>query len=329
MGCLKVTHGYFFSMNLPLQVSDFNALKNCDKPLHLAIGVFDGVHLGHLSVIEPAVSSAKDNSGISAVLTFNPHPSRLFKGAEGTDLIMSLETKTTRLHGLGVDIVIAKTFDKDFASISADAFLSYLLNELPTLKAIYVGQNFRFGQGRVGTIQTLIKSGASLGIDVWSIDRIKQNGLPISSTRIREAMRAGQVDLVNGLLGYRYVSEGMVIKGAQLGTKIGFPTMNLLWSPECKPRYGVYAVRFLIEGSEHWKNGIANFGVRPTVTGGDSTEPLLEVHSLEDCQCNVDDKIRVEWVTFIRDEKQFDSVDALKKQISEDCQLVKGLLSDG
>lgn len=316
-------------MNLPLQVSDFDALKDCDKPLHLAIGVFDGVHLGHLSVIEPAVSSAKDNAGVSAALTFDPHPSRLFKGEAGTDLIMSLKIKTARLHGLGVDIVITKTFDQNFASILADEFLPYLLKQLPTLRAVYVGENFRFGQGRKGDIQILIESGSALGIDVWSIDRIKQNGLPISSTRIREALRAGRVDLVNGLLGYRYASEGVVIKGFQLGTKIGFPTMNLLWSPECKPSYGVYAVRFLIEGSDQWKNGIANFGVRPTVTDGDSVEPLLEVHSLEDCLCEVGDTIRVEWIAFIRDEKQFDSVEALKDQISQDCQIVKSLLSNG
>ena len=316
-------------MNLPLQVSDFDALKDCDKPLHLAIGVFDGVHLGHLSVIEPAVSSAKDNAGVSAALTFDPHPSRLFKGEAGTDLIMSLKIKTARLHGLGVDIVITKTFDQNFASIVADEFLPYLLKQLPTLRAVYVGENFRFGQGRKGDIQILIESGSALGIDVWSIDRIKQNGLPISSTRIREALRAGRVDLVNGLLGYRYASEGVVIKGFQLGTKIGFPTINLLWSPECKPSYGVYAVRFLIEGSDQWKNGIANFGVRPTVTDGDSVEPLLEVHSLEDCLCEVGDIIRVEWIAFIRDEKQFDSVEALKDQISQDCQTVKSLLSNG
>lgn len=316
-------------MNLPLQVSDFNALKECDKPIHLAIGVFDGVHLGHLAVIEPAVSSAKDNSGVSAVLTFDPHPSRLFRGDAGTDLIMSLKTKVARLHEIGVDVVIAKTFDEEFASISADTFLSYLLEQLPMLKAVYVGENFRFGQGRIGDIQTLIKSGSALGIDVWSIDRIKQNGLPISSTRIREALREGQVNLVNGLLGYRYISEGTVIQGAQLGTKIGFPTMNLLWSPECKPRYGVYAVRFLIEGSEQWKKGIANFGVRPTVTDGDAVEPLLEVHSLEDCKCSLNESIRVEWVAFVRDEKQFDSVNALKDQISQDCQVVKSLMSNG
>ena len=316
-------------MNFPLQVSDFNALKKCDKPIHLAIGVFDGVHLGHLAVIEPAVSSAQDNSGVSAVLTFDPHPSRLFKGDAGTDLIMSLKTKVARLHGFGVDFVIAKTFDKEFASIAADAFLSYLLDQLPMLKAVYVGENFRFGQGRVGDIQTLIKSGSALGIDVWSIDRIKQNGLPISSTRIREALRLGQVNLVNSLLGYRYVSEGTVIKGAQLGTKMGFPTMNLKWSPECKPRYGVYAVRFLIESAGEWKKGIANFGVRPTVSNEEAIEPLLEVHSLEDCKCDLDEAIRVEWVEFVRDEKQFDSVDALKDQISQDCQLVKNLLSYG
>ena len=165
-------------MNFPLQVSDFYALKEYDKPIHLAIGVFDGVHLGHLAVIEPAVSSAKDNSGVSVVLTFDPHPSRLFRGDAGTDLIMPLKSKVARLHEIGVDVVIAKTFDEEFASISADTFLSYLLEQLPMLKAVYVGENFRFGQGRIGDIQTLIKSSSALGLDVWSIDRIKKNGLP-------------------------------------------------------------------------------------------------------------------------------------------------------
>ena len=150
---------------------------------------------------------------------------------------MDKDEKAKCLIQTGMDGVVLRTFDQEFANVEGLHFPSFLIARIPTLEGLCVGENFRFGQGRVGDIQTLIKSGSALGIDVWSIDRIKQNGLPISSTRIREALRLGRVNLVNSLLGYRYVSEGTVIKGAHLGTKMGFPTMNLKWSPECKPRY--------------------------------------------------------------------------------------------
>lgn len=325
-------------MDIPLLTSDFTSLKGLKKPIHLAIGVFDGVHLGHLAVIEPAVSSARSEGGLSAVLTFDPHPSRLFKGSDGTDLIMRIDDKSAFLHRLGIDCVIAKSFDADFASIPAESFLAYLSDALPELKAIYVGENFRFGSERRGDIQTLIQSGIALGIDVWSIDRIKQNGRPISSTRIREALRAGQFESVNALLGYTYFAEGEIVKGAQLGSKLGFPTMNVHWSPECAPVYGVYAVRFCpigeadqgAENPQPWKRGIANFGLRPTVNplaGADQSSPLLEVHALEAFSADLGDRIRVEWLHFIREEQRFENTEALQKQIAFDCERAKDFFS--
>ena len=326
-------------MDVPLLTTEFASLKALKKPIHLAIGVFDGVHLGHLAVIEPAVSSARSMGGISAVLTFNPHPSRLFKGSGGTDLIMGIEDKSAFLHRLGVDCVIAKSFDPDFASIPAESFLGYLSEVLPELKAVYVGENFRFGTGRKGDIQTLIQSGSPLGIDVWSIDRIKQNGQPISSTRIREALRAGQMEHVNALLGYTYFAEGEIVKGAQLGSKLGFPTMNVQWAPECRPLYGVYVVRFCLigsatnictEDSQPWKQGVANFGLRPTVNplaDIDQSSPLLEVHALEVFSADLGDRIRVECLHFIREEQGFESTEALQKQIVLDCECAKKFFS--
>ena len=325
-------------MGVPLLTTDFASLKALNKPIHLAIGVFDGVHLGHLAVIEPAVSSARSKGGLSAVLTFNPHPSRLFKGSKGTDLIMGIEDKSAFLHRLGIDCVIAKSFDADFASIPAESFLAYLLDALPKLKAVYVGENFRFGSNRKGDVQTLIQTGSGLGIDVWSIDRIKQNGRSISSTRIREALRGGQMERVNALLGYTYASEGGIVKGAQLGTQLGFPTMNLNWSPECAPLYGVYAVRFCLievnseatENSTSWKQGIANFGLRPTVNKCESASqlsPLLEVHALEPFSADLSDRIRVEWLHFIREEQRFKSIEVLQKQIALDCECAKDFFS--
>ena len=312
-------------MNIPTRIVDFRHLKSIKNSVHLAVGVFDGIHLGHVSVIQRSVSSARSCNGFSVVLTFNPHPSRLFKGDLGTDLIMSLEQKSKALGYLGVDYLIAKTFDKDFSKIPSTDFLGYLVEKIPSLKSISIGENFRFGFERKGTVNTLIKSGLKLGVDVWSIDRIKHNGFPISSTRIRKYLCCGKIKEVNALLGYNYYSEGTIINGNKLGKKIGFPTMNFDWSPECKPLFGVYVVRLRISNIKNpplnnWTIGIANYGLRPTVNKSANPKPLLEVHALEEFDIiDKNSKIIVEWLKFIRKEEQFEDVDALRNQILKDC----------
>ena len=149
-------------MHLPSQVEDFEQLNGLTSELHLAIGVFDGVHLGHKIVIESAIFSARRSGGVSGVLTFNPHPSRLFRPEPPTPLIMSLDSKIDMLHEIGVDVVVCKRFDRLFASIPADDFLNKLKKQLPTLKAVYVGENFRFGRKRTGDVSTLIEFGKSV-----------------------------------------------------------------------------------------------------------------------------------------------------------------------
>ena len=305
-------------MNFPAAVDDFEALTDLTGELHLAIGVFDGVHLGHKAVIESAVFSARRSGGICGVLTFDPHPSRLFRPENPTRLIMPIETKTQMLHEVGVDCVIRKHFDHAFASIPADQFLSQLKQALPALKSIYVGENFRFGQKRAGDVATLIASGRELGIGVISAERIKHNGEPISSTRIRKELEAGEILAVNDLLGYNYTSTGEIVAGAQLGRTIGFPTLNLPWQPECLPRFGVYYVRFRQRGTQPWQAGVANYGVKPTVAQADQA-PALEVHSLETPHVATGDAIEVEWLRFLRPEQKFASLDELKAQISRDC----------
>lgn len=318
-------------METPIQISDFKFLEDKETPLFLAIGVFDGVHVGHLTVIETAVLQARLSGARSAVLTFDPHPSRLFRGAEGTNLIMSLEMKVKRLKAIGVDVIIVKAFDDDFASIDADLFLEFLLKELPSLKGICVGENFRFGNQRKGDVQTLLDSGKRLSIDVWSLDRVKQNGLAISSTRIREALIDGSIDSVNALLGYNYFIDGAIESGQKLGREIGFPTMNINWNPECKPRYGVYAVQFKESNSsdDNWVQGIANYGVRPTVETNKKALPILEVHSLGPKTLTKGDRIRVELLAFIRPELPFESLSELGAQIQDDCKCVKQFFKNG
>lgn len=311
-------------MKFPLHVERFEELAELKRELHLAIGMFDGVHRGHRAVIESAMFSAQQSAGVSGVLTFDPHPSRLFRPEEPTPLILPAPIKQMRLMMLGVDIVICKQFDRAFALISADNFLSELKTMLPSLKAVYVGENFRFGKGRAGSVATLIKTGKHLGIDVFSADRIKHNGEIISSTRIRRNLEAGKIKTANDLLGYNYCARGTVTEGEKLGRKIGFPTLNIAWSPECRPRFGVYQVRFRSPEASSWEFGVANYGIRPTVNQTDRN-PLLEVHALEGTKRVPDDLIEVEWLHFIRPEQKFESVDLLKEQVAKDCESARVL----
>jgi riboflavin kinase/FMN adenylyltransferase len=312
-------------MNFPASVESFEALSGLKGELHLAIGVFDGVHLGHKAVIESAVFSARRSGGIAGVLTFDPHPSRLFRPEDPTRLIMPIATKTAMLHEVGVDCVIRKHFDRAFASIPADDFLAQLKQALPALKSIYVGENFRFGQKRAGDVDTLIASGRQLGLGVFSAERIKHNGEPISSTRIRKELEAGEISVVNDLLGYNYTAMGKVVGGSKLGRKLGFPTLNLPWQPECLPCFGVYYVHFRKCGSKVWQAGVANYGVKPTVAEVDQA-PTLEVHGLETTALTAGDAIEVEWLRFIRPEQKFASVDELKAQIARDRDMAEALV---
>jgi riboflavin kinase/FMN adenylyltransferase len=311
-------------LEFPLSVDDFADLAGLKRELHLAIGIFDGVHLGHKSVIESAVFGARRSGGVSGVLTFHPHPSRLFRPEQPTRLIMPIKTKIARLHAVGVDCVIRKQFDRTFAAIPADRFLAELKKALPTLRSISVGENFRFGQKRAGHVATLIDSGKALGINVFSADRIKHNGEPISSTRIRRELEAGAIESVNDLLGYNYTATGPIVGGARLGRTIGFPTLNLAWAPECRPRFGVYFVRFRGEKDAAWHSGIANYGIKPTVAeaGG---PPLLEVHALAGTDLDRGDAMEVRWLRFIRPEQKFADLEALKAQIARDCETARKL----
>jgi riboflavin kinase/FMN adenylyltransferase len=220
--------------------------------------------------------------------------------------------------------VIRKHFDRAFASIPADDFLSELKKALPALKSIYVGENFRFGQRRAGDVGTLVQSGCELGLGVFSADRIKHNGEPISSTRIRKELEAGAITSVNDLLGYNYTATGAVVGGAQLGRTIGFPTLNLPWEPECLPRFGVYLVHLRARGAKLWQTGVANYGVKPTVAK-DGQAPTLEIHALDGTTLDQGDVIEVKWLHFIRPEQKFASLDALKAQISKDCDTAREL----
>ncbi len=229
---------------------------------------------------------------------------------------MTPALKNRQLARLGVDAVITQAFDAAYASLEAEDFLPQLKRALPTLTTIYVGENWRFGRGRRGDITLLVAEGRKHGIAIVSAPRINQNGEPISSTRIRTYLEEGRLEDANALFGYTYFAEGVVIPGKQLGRKLGFPTLNVAWEPDLRPRFGVYAVLVSVSKTGEPLPAVANYGLRPTVEN--SVIPRLEIHVLAPCPFGEDDALLIEWLSFLRPEKKFDGVESLRAQIAAD-----------
>jgi riboflavin kinase/FMN adenylyltransferase len=304
-------------MNLPTHVAGLGMASGIPwKPLHLAMGMFDGVHLGHRTVIDAAVQAARAGGGLSGVLTFHPHPSAVLNPGKRTRLIMDPASKASLLQRLGIDVVITEPFTPEFAAVRAVDFLPAVKEALPGLAAVYVGEDWRFGAGRSGDVALLVSEARKMGMSVFSASHVNLDGQPVSSTRIRSLLENGDVSSANALLGSPYFAEGAVESGRRLGHRIGYPTLNLPWTAELWPRFGVYAVR--VSGPESLRPlpGIANFGLRPTVEI--SSRPLLEAHVLGNCPFTTGDSIHVEWLQFLRPEMKFASVDELRIQIAID-----------
>jgi riboflavin kinase/FMN adenylyltransferase len=298
-----------------LQFEGLEAVRLPARPLHLAVGMFDGVHLGHQSVIEAAIHSARRSGGLAGVLTFAPHPSVLLRPENPTRLLMPPAMKRTVLARLGLDALIEQKFTRAYAALAASEFIPHLQRHVCQLAAIYVGENWRFGRDRGGDVALLVAAATKAGLSVYSAPRLNHNGSPISSSRIRDLLGAGEIAGANAMLGYTYFTEGVVERGRQLGRTIGFPTLNLAWAPELAPRFGVYAVEVATAQKRPFK-GVANYGVRPTVN--QTNQPLLEVHLLESSPLTYGDKITVNWLHFLRPESKFGSLEELRRQIEGD-----------
>lgn len=294
-------------------ISELAALPG---PLFLAIGVFDGVHLGHRAVIERALSDARKEGGTAVVVTFDPHPIRLLRPQQAPRLLTSTSHKIRLIRDLGVSQLLIIPFDQAFAATPPEEFIRALAGAARPLREICVGFEWSFGKNRAGNLALLEQLGQELGFDEVGVPAVEADGKVVSSTLIRGAVETGDLAMAARLLGREYTILGTVSKGAQLGRTLGFPTANLSAHNEQFPPNGVYAVE-AVRGSEVLR-GVANIGVRPTLENA-SGERLIEVHLFDFAQDIYGEDLEITFRRFLRPEKKFPSLDALREQIAADA----------
>jgi riboflavin kinase / FMN adenylyltransferase len=299
-------------------------------PLALAIGNFDGVHRGHQELVRVARALAGPLAGAAAVLTFTPHPARVFAPALAPPLIVSLERRLELLAVAGVDVAIVEPFTPAFASIEAEAFVRDVLAARLGAREIVVGYDFSFGRGRRGTPASLRALGAELGLGVTIVEAVSIDGLPCSSTKIRELVLEGRVEGAALLLGRPVEITGAVVRGAGRGRGLGVPTANVAPEAELLPRLGIYAARAHVldaAGAVASSHRVAlSVGRNPTFTGAGAGGVTVEAHLLDFDGDLYDRRLRLEVTHWLRDERRFDSTGALVGQIGADIAEVRARL---
>lgn len=306
----------FLRVHTPKEVSS-------RMPTCLAIGVFDGVHRGHQQLLAEVVAAARHTGGRSAVLTFHPHPKEVIRGVRGRMYLTTLEERVALLAGQGIDLIITQTFDEQVRQTTATAFVSELAHHLD-MRQLW-GGHFSLGHNREGDATFLSALGREMGFTVHQLNHlISWDGAPVSSSRIRRSLAAGDIKDVNGGLGRRFCLGGRVLRADQRGRTIGFPTANLdIWEQQLLPGNGVYAAYSRL-GNERFDAAV-NIGVRPTVNGEHLS---VEAHLLNFDRDIYDEWLRLEFVDRIRDERKFPGLDALKAQIARDVETARRILAE-
>ena len=301
---------------------DWRALPAAWKGGVVALGNFDGVHRGHQALLAHAREHAERLGAPLVVLTFEPHPRRFFVPDTGPFRLTLPAAKLRLLAGCGVQAVLAQHFDQAFAALSSDAFIDDVLLQGLGARHVVCGYDFTFGARRSGNVEKLRKQGKAKGFGVSVLDPVMREGEIYSSTRIREALRAGWVSEAAGLLGHTWEIEGEIELGDQRGRTIGFPTANVALGEHLRPRFGVYAVRALID--ETWRDAVANLGRRPTFG---KLKENFEVHLFDFSGDLYGKTLRVALVDFIRPEMKFAGLDQLKAQIAADGESARRILT--
>jgi riboflavin kinase/FMN adenylyltransferase len=284
------------------------------RPTVLTLGVFDGLHLGHQLIMQTVVERARATGSVPTVITFDPHPRAVLHPESAPPLLQTFDQKIEAFGVLGIEQTIVVRFTKEFSSIRAADFLSDVIVDRLHAQEVYLGKGFAFGHEREGNIDLLKSVGAELGFIAGEVPEVRLRGARVSSSKIRGLLAAGQVNLARRMLGRPYGVEGRVERGAERGHKLGFPTANLHPHNRVIPRNGVYVTGTLIDGQ--WRRSVTNVGLRPTF--GDAVEPSVETFVLNWDGDLYGDVIRVRFLYRLRDERKFNSIDELKRQITRD-----------
>ncbi len=286
-------------------------------PSFVTIGTFDGVHIGHQKVLRKLVKSAKKNNATSILLTFFPHPRMVLQKDVGIKLINTIDERIQLLKKTGIDTLVVYPFDETFANQTALNFVrNFLVAKLNIVK-LFIGYDHRFGKNREGDFEHLKEYGHAYNFGVKEISKLDINNIGVSSTKIRLAIENGEIEKANQYLGYHFMITGSVVKGKNLGEKIGFPTANLFVKENYKllPKTGAYIVKTVINNNVIY--GMMNIGYRPTLKGKHQT---IEVHFFDFKENLYDKIIQIEVLKFLRNEQKFESVQNLKKQLKTDKQ---------
>lgn len=304
-------------------VEDLASLPAYLKGSVVAIGNFDGVHRGHRAVLQAAIDEAHGHGRPVTAMTFEPHPRSVFAPHAPLFRLTPAHAKAEVMEALGLDGLIVLPFTRDFASLEAEQFVEEILIRALGIRHAVTGYDFHFGKGRAGTPDFLRASGEKHGFGVTIVSAENdEGGEVISSSRIRAALAEGDLALANGLLGYRWFAEAEVRHGEKRGRDLGYPTANLRLPDECSLRHGIYAVRVEVDGQRH--DGVASFGRRPTFDNG---APLLEVFLFDFSGDLYGKTLRVRFVSYLRPEERFDSIEALIAQMDRDSAEARAALA--
>jgi riboflavin kinase/FMN adenylyltransferase len=306
-----------------MQVFHNLAIPITQSPTVLTIGAFDGIHLGHQQLIRSVVESARASNRRAALVTFSPLPSVVL-GHATPFYLTSNEEKLAELERLGLDVVVIVEFTLETAQIRAAQFVNLLIENLQ-MREMWIGHDFALGYKREGNAEFLRAMGAERGYTIHSLEPVVLDGQPVSSSRVRDALRAGDIPQANACLGRPFQLGGVVVQGAHRGRRLGVPTANLsVWAEHAVPANGIYACRAHLEGANALRNAVINIGTRPTFDNGART---IEAHLLDFDADLYGQTMALDFIAYQRPELKYDSVEALVAQMHEDVRIAREILA--
>jgi riboflavin kinase / FMN adenylyltransferase len=289
----------------------------------LALGNFDGLHRGHLKIVERVRRGAAEHGGTPMAMTFDPHPPRVVRPDKAPPLLMTLPQRLDALERAGMRAVAVVRFTRELSQWEPETFVRAVLVDWLHVSEVWVGANFLFGHDRSGNFSLLRTLGQRYGFRADKIDPVRYKEFVVSSTRIRRLVAEGRVDEAGALLGHSYALAGTIVEGRRRGRELGFPTANLQTDNELIPPHGVYATTLTVDGIVH--AAITNVGVNPTF--GDNGATTIETHVLHYNRELYGQRVQLGFVQRLRDERRFDDVDALRAQIEADCRRAERLFT--